>query len=214
MNQKTKILVIRKKEIIIGSIVAIAALIALIFFIITFFNKSEADNMQNTPKQNSTSQNTNQGIHNSLSGSSSTSLLDATMSGQPESASDNSSGQSATSANSSTNNQSANSTVTNSDSITYTYTPGVYTASMSLNGTPVDVQVTVDKHNINSIDLVQVSETVTTMYPMLTENFEQLSVAVMQSGSTKNIAYDAENKYTSTMLLNAIQAALDKCTVK
>lgn len=95
-----------------------------------------------------------------------------------------------------------------------TYTPGVYSTSLSLNGNPVDIQVTVDKNNINSIDLIQVSDTITTMYPMLKTNFEELSDAVIRQGSTKNITYDAEDKYTSSMLLKAIQAALDKCTIR
>lgn len=103
---------------------------------------------------------------------------------------------------------------TASDNIAHTYTPGVYSASITLNGNPVDIQVTVDKNNINSIELVQVSDAVTTMYPLLETNFEEISKAVMETGSTQNITYSSDNKYTATMLLNAIQSALDKCTVE
>lgn len=103
---------------------------------------------------------------------------------------------------------------TSSDNIQHTYSPGVYTASITLNGNPVDVQVTVDKNNINSIELIQVSDAVTTMYPLLQTNFDELSKTVMETGTTQNITYSSENKYTSTMLLNAIQSALDKCTIK
>lgn len=103
---------------------------------------------------------------------------------------------------------------TASDNITHTYTPGVYSASITLNGNPVDIQITVDKNNINSIELVQVSDAVTTMYPLLETNFEEISKAVIETGSTQNITYSSDNKYTATMLLNAIQSALDKCTVE
>lgn len=98
--------------------------------------------------------------------------------------------------------------------VAHTYTPGVYTASITLNGSPVDIQVTVDKDNINSIEMVNVSDSVTTMYPLIQTNFNELATAVMDSGSAKNITYSSDNKYTSTMLLNAIQAALDKCTIQ
>lgn len=101
-----------------------------------------------------------------------------------------------------------------SANVSDTYTPGVYTASLTLNGNPVDIQVTVDKNHINNIEIVNMSDSVTTMYPMLETSFAELANAVMESGSTKNITYSAENKYTSTMLLNAIQAALDKCTIQ
>lgn len=128
------------------------------------------------------------------------------------------SGRSSGSNNSKTNpNNSKGSTpskTTASDNITHTYTPGVYSSSITLNGNPVDIQVTVDKNNINSIELVQVSDAVTTMYPLLETNFEEISKAVMETGSTQNITYSSDNKYTATMLLNAIQSALDKCTVK
>ena len=46
---------------------------------------------------------------------------------------------------------------------TATYSPGVYTSSLMLNGTPVDIQVTVDSDNINNIELVNLSESVQTM---------------------------------------------------
>ena len=48
-----------------------------------------------------------------------------------------------------------------------TYSPGVYTSSILLNGTPIDIQVTVDSDNINNIEMVNLSESVQTMYPML-----------------------------------------------
>lgn len=111
-------------------------------------------------------------------------------------------------------NGSTPSKTTSSTNIQHTYSPGVYTASITLNGNPVDVQVTVDKNNINSIELIQVSDAVTTMYPLLQTNFEEISKAVMETGTTQNIPYNSDNKYTSTMLLNAIQSALDKCTIQ
>lgn len=94
------------------------------------------------------------------------------------------------------------------------YTPGVYTASISLNGTPVDIQVTVDKNNINSIEMIHVSDELETMYPLLSTNFQNIADAVKASGTTKNITYSSENKYTSVMFLNAITAALEKAKVK
>ena len=84
-----------------------------------------------------------------------------------------------------------------------TYSPGVYTSSILLNGTPIDIQVTVDSDNINNIEMVNLSESVQTMYPML-------KTAVINNGSTDNITYNAGSKYTATMLLSAIDSALAK----
>ena len=96
--------------------------------------------------------------------------------------------------------------------ITATYSPGVYTSSLMLNGTPVDIQVTVDSDNINNIELINLSDSVQTMYPMLTSSFNELKNAVIENGTTTNVTYDYTNKYTANMLLSAIQCALDKAS--
>ena len=91
-----------------------------------------------------------------------------------------------------------------------TYSPGVYTSSILLNGTPIDIQVTVDSDNINNIEMVNLSESVQTMYPMLNSSFYEIKTAVINNGSTNNITYNAGSKYTATMLLSAIDSALAK----
>lgn len=93
------------------------------------------------------------------------------------------------------------------------YTAGVYSSYVTLNGNPIDIQVTVDKDNINSVEMVNVSEAVTTMYPLIQSSFDEIASKVCETGSTGNITYSSENKYTSTILLKAIQSALDKCTI-
>lgn len=91
-----------------------------------------------------------------------------------------------------------------------TYSPGVYTSSILLSGTPIDIQVTVDSDNINNIEMVNLSESVQTMYPMLNSSFDEIKTAVINNGSTDNITYNAGSKYTATMLLSAIDSALAK----
>ena len=91
-----------------------------------------------------------------------------------------------------------------------TYSPGVYTSSILLNGTPIDIQVTVDSDNINNIEMVNLAESVQTMYPMLNSSFDEIKSAVINNGSRDNITYNAGSKYTATMLLSAIDSALAK----
>jgi len=105
------------------------------------------------------------------------------------------------------------STETSSSVSNSKYTAGVYSSHVTLNGSPIDIQVTVDKDNINNIKMVNVSESVTTMYPLIQSSFDEIAAKVCETGSTKNITYSAENKYTSTILLKAIESALAKCTI-
>ena len=90
------------------------------------------------------------------------------------------------------------------------YVPGVYTASISLDNSPMSIKVTVDANNINSIDLVYTDEAITTMYPMLSSCFNELAKEVCEKGSTKNITYNTDNRYTAAVILKGIEGALEK----
>lgn len=90
------------------------------------------------------------------------------------------------------------------------YHAGVYTSPITLNDNTFDVQVTVDENHINSISLVNLSETTTAMYPLMEPALDALSSQIYAAQSTENITYGEENKYTSMMLLDAIDQALEK----
>ena len=90
------------------------------------------------------------------------------------------------------------------------YHAGVYTSPITLNDNTFDVEVTVDENHINSIFLVNLSETTTAMYPLVEPALDALSDQIYTSQSTENITYSEENKYTSMLLLEAIDSALEK----
>ena len=88
------------------------------------------------------------------------------------------------------------------------YTAGVYAAPITLNDSVFDVEVTVDTNHINSIRLVNLSESVTTMYPLIQPALEEIAVQIYEKQSTEDITYSEESKYTSQILLNAVNDAL------
>lgn len=92
------------------------------------------------------------------------------------------------------------------------YTPGVYTSTVTLNNTDLEVEVAVDKSSINSIRISNLSETVTAMYPLVQPAIEELSEQICESQSLDNISLSEENPYTSQLLLNAIDSALQKAS--
>lgn len=105
-------------------------------------------------------------------------------------------------------------TVTTSGSTKATYKPGVYTASVIINGSPMDIRLTVDENNINDIELLNISETITTMYPLIENSFEDIKKQVIDSGSVSGITFSTDNTYSSTTILNAIEVVLNKARVK
>lgn len=90
------------------------------------------------------------------------------------------------------------------------FTAGVYSSSLTLGDTSFDVEVCVDENHINSINLVNISESVTTMYPLVQPTLTSLESQILSNQSLDNITYSDESRYTSQMLLEAISKALDK----
>ena len=88
------------------------------------------------------------------------------------------------------------------------YTPGVYTTPITLNDNALDVEVTVDSSHINSIRLVNLSDTVTTMYPLVQPALEELAAQICETQSTEGITYSEDSRYTSQVLLDAVKSAL------
>ena len=93
---------------------------------------------------------------------------------------------------------------------TNSYVPGVYTTSLILNDNIVEIEVTVDEKNINSIRLINLDEAVATMYPLIQPSFEDLANQIITNQSLENISYPDDSKYTSMILLDAITTSLNK----
>lgn len=90
------------------------------------------------------------------------------------------------------------------------YVPGVYSAALTLGNENVNVEVTVDSNRIHSIELVPLSESITTMYPLMQPTLEDLASQIVSTQSTENLTYPSASRYTSSALLNAIRTALEK----
>lgn len=94
------------------------------------------------------------------------------------------------------------------------YTPGIYTSTVTLNNTALEVEVSVDKSSIQSIRLSNLDETVTTMYPLIQPTIENLAEQICENQSLDNVELSADNPYTSQILLNTIEEALKKAAAK
>lgn len=93
------------------------------------------------------------------------------------------------------------------------YMPGTYTTAMTLNGSNVELAVTVDETAILSIDLQNLDETISVMYPLMEPALNELATQIIENQSLDNIQYSSDNMYTSTVLLNAITASLNQAAI-
>ena len=90
------------------------------------------------------------------------------------------------------------------------YTAGIYTASMTLGGSPVEIAVTVDRDYISSITFHQLDETVAAMYPLMEPALNDLSAQICEKQSAEDVSYSEDSQYTSMMLMSTIRTALEK----
>ena len=94
-----------------------------------------------------------------------------------------------------------------------TYNPGVYTSSVHLNNTDLNVEVAVDETRIQSIRISNLDESVAAMYPLLQPAIEEIAQQICDTQSLENIELPSDTPYTSQLLLNAIDAALKTAVV-
>ncbi len=93
------------------------------------------------------------------------------------------------------------------------YVPGVYSSVITLNSQDINVEVTVDSKKITSVTLVPLSEAITTMYPLMQPAMDNLSQQIIKNQSTKNVSYPTESRYTSGVLLKAVDQAITKAQI-
>ncbi len=157
MSAKTKIVVLRMKELIYTGIFAALGILLIILMIILFFpGKDKDDTTVDTP----------------TSGTASIAVSESAI-----------------------------------------YIPGVYTTELVLNDRAIDVEVIVNQAEITSLRLINLSEAIATMYPLLEPTFENICSQVYEKQSLEGITYEADHKYTSLVLLEAIRSSLEKAQV-
>ncbi len=93
------------------------------------------------------------------------------------------------------------------------YIPGIYSTEIVLGNQSIDIEVIVDKNAITSINMVNLNDAVTTMYPLLEPAFDSIRDQVYELQALEGVTYSTDSKYTSLVLLEAIETSLKKATV-
>ena len=96
---------------------------------------------------------------------------------------------------------------------TMTYNAGIYTSSILFQNSAIDVQVIVDEKNITDIHFMNLEDSVSAMYPLIEPALEDLTAQILKKQSLDGISYSPDNQYTSLILLNAIETALEKARI-
>lgn len=92
------------------------------------------------------------------------------------------------------------------------YIPGVYTEELVLGDTTLNIEVVVDTDHINSVSVANLSESISTMYPLVSPAIKELETQLINNISIDEIKISESSKYTQLLLLETIDKALKKST--
>ena len=95
-----------------------------------------------------------------------------------------------------------------------TYRAGVYTCGISLNDTVLSLEIVLDKDHINSLRLVNLEESVATMYPLMEPALNALAEQLMGGIAPENVVLSEETKYTQLLLMEVINQTLEKAALE
>ena len=90
------------------------------------------------------------------------------------------------------------------------YIAGIYSSSIHLGGSSLDVKVTVTDDKVTSISLSGLNDAVSTMYPLLEQAVNDINSQLETVNSIEDLTFDSESQYTNTLLKQAIQNAIAK----
>lgn len=90
------------------------------------------------------------------------------------------------------------------------YIPGTYSAEIVLHSHPVSVQVTVDKHSITDVSMVDMGDTEAVFYPVFEQSFDDIAQQIITLQSTEDVQLTDDNTITGGIILDAVDMALKK----
>lgn len=93
------------------------------------------------------------------------------------------------------------------------YKAGVWTSSIPLSDTVINLEVVLDENHINSVRIVNIDETITTMYPLFAPALDEISTQLSNDIPIDQLELRDDSRYTQTLLIEAIKVALDKAKV-
>ena len=193
MSANTKIVVLRRKELLYTGIFAALGVLFLILLLMLLLPEKDADTSSGTPDSPGSTAATempdNVADLGRIPQSAQTEDVSTGAVADTDAVLDNASGSAGTD---------------------NTYIPGIYTTELILGSETVNVEVIVNDHAITSLSLADPDETLTTMYPLLEPTMDSLSEQICETQDLSQVTYSAETRYTSLVLLEAVKASLEK----
>ena len=90
------------------------------------------------------------------------------------------------------------------------YLAGVYSSTIHLGGSSLDVKVAITDEKVTSISLSGLTEETASMYPLLEPAVENINEQLKTVDSIDELTFNSDSQYTNTILQQAMQNAVSK----
>lgn len=94
------------------------------------------------------------------------------------------------------------------------YKPGVYNTELSLGDSTINIQVALDNDHVKSIELVNLKDSVETMYPLIKPAVKEISDQLAQNISPEEVVLSDDSPYTSQMILDKVSEIMKEASVE
>lgn len=90
------------------------------------------------------------------------------------------------------------------------YEAGVYTKEIQIGDTMVNLQLSLDENNVKSVELVNLDESVETMYPLMQPTVEKISKQLAAGKSMEEIVISEESQYTEKLIVQSVSEMMQE----
>ncbi|MCD8327318.1 MAG: hypothetical protein LUC90_11790 [Lachnospiraceae bacterium] len=89
------------------------------------------------------------------------------------------------------------------------YLPGIYTASLELNGSTMEMQIIIESGGISNVSFTYMDDAIQTMYPLFEPVLESIASQLQEGVALEDVTYEDSQKYTATVLIEALEEVLE-----
>ena len=97
---------------------------------------------------------------------------------------------------------------------TAVYEAGVYSKQMTVGDSVINLQVVLDEEQVKSVEMINLDDTVSAMYPLIKPSVESISNQLASGVSLDEVVLSDEGQYTEKMILNEVDSVLDEHKAK
>ncbi len=90
------------------------------------------------------------------------------------------------------------------------YEAGVYNSELTIGDNVVNLQVTLDENQVKSVEIINLDDTVSAMYPLMKPSVKEISNQLSTGVSTEEVVLSKEGQYTQKMILDAVDTVTDE----